>query len=139
MANLEYCPAIPLNKLDTTGVNAGEHIVYNSGTGEFEAVTDTSGLVTQPLLAANGAAVVSGLTPVDTSTLAITVNAPAAPGAGDCFAVTDATANAETNNITVDFGALNFNGSTGAFTVNCDGGGAEFCYVDVTTGWVKLS
>jgi len=139
MANLEYCPVIPLAKLDTTGVNAGEHIVLNGGSGNFEAAPDFNGYVNQPTLTANGAAVVAGLTSVDTSTTSITVNSPAAPVANDCFAVSDATANAEVNNIIVDFGTDNFNASTGAFTINCNGGGAEFCYIDVTTGWVKLS
>jgi hypothetical protein len=139
MANILYQPDIPLSALDVTGLNPGDHLIFNNGSGEIEGTQDVDALTVQPILTANGAAVLNGFTPVDTSTTAITVTSPASPTANEEFGVSDGTANAAVNNITIDFGTDNFNGSVGTFKINRNGRGVMFSYVDTTIGWIVQS
>jgi len=139
MANILYQPDIPLSALDVTGLNPGDHLIFNNGTGKIEGTQDVDALTVQTMLTANGAAVTNGFTPVDTSTTAITVTSPTNPLADQEFGVADGTANAAANNITIDFGTDNFNGSVGTFKINRNGRGVKFSYVDTTTGWIVQS
>lgn len=76
---------------------------------------------------------------VDCSAGAITVNPPSSPAVNDRFMVSDATGNAGTNNITIDFDTANQDlyGVEQNYIINADGGGVEFIWVGSTTGWVS--
>lgn len=76
---------------------------------------------------------------VDCSAGTITVNPPSSPAVNDRFAVSDATANAGTNNITIDFDTANQNlyGVQQNYIINADGGTVEFVWVGSTTGWIS--
>lgn len=75
---------------------------------------------------------------VDCSGGARTVTPPASPAMGDRFAVSDATASANTNNITVAFDAASQKlfGSEQDYILNVAGAYVEFIYVGTTTGWI---
>lgn len=70
---------------------------------------------------------------VDTQAAAVTITAPAGPGAGDYFFVGDAGSNAAVNNITVDFGTAGFEGVSEAdFVIDINNFGAGFIFVGGT-------
>jgi hypothetical protein len=75
---------------------------------------------------------------VDCSGGTVTVTPPSSPVIGDRFSLTDATASAGTNNITVDFDTANQNlyGSEQNYILNVNGGYVEFIYMGSTTGWI---
>lgn len=75
---------------------------------------------------------------VDCSSGAITVTPPSSPVIGERFAISDAKANAATNNITVGFSAASqkLYGVTQNYVLNVNGGYVEFIYVGATTGWI---
>ncbi|WP_020398988.1 hypothetical protein [Kordiimonas gwangyangensis] len=69
---------------------------------------------------------------VNSSAGAITITAPASPVTGTYFYVADVGANAENNNITVDFGARSFNGSAQDFVLDVSEFGTGFIYIGST-------
>ena len=75
---------------------------------------------------------------VDSSGGARTVTPPASPAINDRFAVSDATASANTNNITVAFAAASqkLYGTEQNYVLNVGGAYVEFIYVGTTTGWI---
>jgi hypothetical protein len=75
---------------------------------------------------------------VDCSGGARTVTPPASPAINDRFAVSDATASAATNNITVAFDAAGQKlfGSEQDYVLNVAGAYVEFIYCGTTTGWI---
>lgn len=111
-------------KTDGSGTWGWATIVAPPGTENIESSTFTAlkGIINQ----------------VDCSAGAITVNPPASPVIGDRFSLTDATASAGTNNITVDFDTANQNlyGSQQNYIINVTGGYVEFIYMGATTGWI---
>lgn len=111
-------------KTDGSGNTSWATIVMPPGTENIESSTFTAlkGIINQ----------------VDCSAGTITVNPPASPVIGDRFSLTDATASAGTNNITVDFDTANQNlyGAQQNYILNVDGGYVEFIYMGATTGWI---
>lgn len=79
--------------------------------------------------------------PCNTSGGAFAVDVPAAPTAGDWFAISDSRGNANTFNITIDFttAAVNFHGSSADYIMSVDYEFARFTYVDSTIGWIKTN
>lgn len=111
-------------KTDGSGNTSWATIVMPPGTENIEssAFTALKGIINQ----------------VDCSAGTITVTPPASPVIGDRFSLTDATASAGTNNITVDFDTANQNlyGIQQNYIINVDGGYVEFIYMGATTGWI---
>lgn len=122
---------------------------FNTSDSRFEGYNGTSwiqfgALVSQPASTesvqnTNFTATKFIINLVNSTSSAITVTPPASPVIGDRFAISDATANAATNNITVGFSAASqkLYGVTQNYVLNVNGGFAEFIYVGSTTGWVS--
>lgn len=114
------------------GANNGlEYLTLPAGGGGVEITSTT-------LETTSITGVVGKITLVDCSAAARTVAPPASPAINDRFAVSDATANSATNNITIDFvtATQNLLGASQNYILNVDGGYIEFIYVDSTTGWI---
>jgi hypothetical protein len=79
--------------------------------------------------------------PVSTTGAARTITPPTPSKAGDWFAVVDATNNANTNNITVDFSAnIKYGGGTADVVLAADGAAAIFVYSGVAaTGYIRIA
>lgn len=76
---------------------------------------------------------------VDCSGGVITVDVPTGtPQINSRFAISDATANAGTNNITIDFVSAgdDLYGASQNYILNVDGGYVEFIWMGATTGWI---
>ncbi|WP_417456174.1 hypothetical protein [Kordiimonas sp.] len=98
----------------------------------LQAALDSKAGFNRVIVSAAHTAVAEQVVAVDTTGAAITITAPASPSANDYFYVADVGANAETNNITVDFGAENFNGSAQDFLMDVNEFGAGFIYTGTT-------
>lgn len=88
--------------------------------------------------ASNFTATMRRINLVDCSGGARTVTPPASPAINDRFAVSDATASANTNNITVAFATASqkLHGTVQNYVLNVAGAYVEFIYVGTTTGWI---
>lgn len=76
---------------------------------------------------------------VDTTSAAITVTLPTSPTAGDEIVIIDYASNAETNNITLDPGTLNFRGATDDFVISANNQSAHLLYSGATKGWLVIT
>ncbi len=98
----------------------------------LQAALDSKAGFNRVIVSAAHTAVAEQVVAVDTSGAAITITAPASPSVNDYFYVADVGANAETSNITVDFGAKTFNGSAQDFLIDVNEFGAGFIYTGTT-------
>lgn len=71
---------------------------------------------------------------VDTSS-AVTVTLPSSPAVGDQINVFDASANAATNNITVNSNGAKLNGSVQNLTIDVNNAAVVLIYTGSTYGW----
>ena len=83
-------------------------------------------------------AVVYQIVLVDTDSGSVVVLPPAAPVAGDWFAVDDSRSNANTNPIKVEFGSAKYHGTTTDLTINGAKASGTLVYVNAAVGWIKL-
>ena len=113
---------------DTVTLAAG---ASQSGFGRSGSVNwDTTPKTSSPVTAVSG----NGYF-INTTSIAITVNLPSTPAAGDIVAIADYNGTALTNNITVGRNGSNINGSAANLTINANYSAVTLVYVDVTTGW----
>ena len=105
-------------------------IVASSGV-EAVAVTD---FIAQ-IVTTNINAVAKSDLLVDASAIR-TITLPAGPVLGDIVRITDATAQAGTNNITVARNGSNIDGVGADFVINVNSAWVEFIYMNSTRGWV---
>ena len=92
-------------------------------------------------VAANATANLFRVLPVSTTGAARTITPPTPGKAGDWFAVVDSRANANTNNITVDFSlSIKFQGGTSDYVISSAGGAAIFVYSGApAVGYFRLA
>lgn len=124
-------------KLPTDAPSDGEVLTWNTG-GDLSWEEKIKVSTSETLHSSDFTATAFLVNLVDCSGGTITVDPPSSPSVGDRFALSDATANAGTNNITVDFttATQKIYGSVQDYILNVDGGYVEFMYVGTTTGWV---
>ena len=101
-------------------------------------ILDTSLVTISTEQIANFTATKNALTPVDVTTIPITVTPPSSPVTGDTFAIVDSRFNAFTNNIIIDFTTVtqNLYGSLNNWIINEDGGYVQFIYINTSIGWI---
>ena len=73
---------------------------------------------------------------VNTTSGAITVTLPASPSLGDEVSIIDASATADTNNITVGRNSENIQGSAADLTISTERAGLTLVYFNATQGWL---
>ena len=73
---------------------------------------------------------------VNTTSGAITVTLPASPTLGDEVSIIDASATADTNNITVGRNSENIQGSAADLTISTERAGLTLVYFNATQGWL---
>lgn len=76
---------------------------------------------------------------VDCSLYVITIELPESPKEGDKVGIKDFTANASTNNITIDRNGSLIEGSSTNFIINKDLHDVVFVYTNSIEGWVRLA
>jgi len=72
---------------------------------------------------------------VDTSSNSVSLTLPSSPAVGNEIQIFDASANASTNNITLDRNGVKINGGTENLLVDIDGGAVALIYTGSTYGW----
>jgi hypothetical protein len=113
---------------DTVTLAAG---ASQSGFGRSGSVNwDTTPKTTSPVTAVSG----NGYF-INTTSIAITVNLPATPAAGDIVAIADYANTSATNNITVGRNGSKIDGETLDAVINVNGQVYTLVYVDATEGW----
>jgi hypothetical protein len=73
---------------------------------------------------------------VNTTSGAITVTLPASPSLGDEVSIIDASATADSNNITVGRNSENIQGSAADLTISTERAGFTLVYFNSTQGWL---
>ena len=117
---------------DTVTLAAG---ASQSGFGRSGSVNwDTTPKTSTPVTAVSG----NGYF-INTTSIAITVNLPATPAAGDIVAIADYANTSATNNITVGRNGSNIDGNAVNGTINTNGQVYTLVYVDATEGWKTVS
>jgi hypothetical protein len=113
---------------DTVTLAAG---ASQSGFGRSGSVNwDTTPKTTTPVTAVSG----NGYF-INTTSIAITVNLPATPAAGDIVAIADYANTSATNNITVGRNGSKIDGETIDAKIKINGQVYTLVYVDATEGW----
>jgi hypothetical protein len=113
---------------DTVTLAAG---ASQSGFGRSGSVNwDTTPKTSTPVTAVSG----NGYF-INTTSIAITVNLPATPAAGDIVAIADYANTAATNNIIVGRNGSLIDGESGNGLINVNGQVYTLVYVDATEGW----
>jgi hypothetical protein len=113
---------------DTVTLAAG---ASQSGFGRSGSVNwDTTPKTSSPVTAVSG----NGYF-INTTSIAITVNLPATPAAGDIVAIADYNGTVSTNNITIGRNSSNINGAAADFIISKNYSAVSFVYVDATAGW----
>jgi len=113
---------------DTVTLAAG---ASQSGFGRSGSVNwDTTPKTSSPVTAVSG----NGYF-INTTSIAITVNLPATPAAGDIVAIADYANTSATNNITVGRNGSNIDGSAIDAKIKINGQVYTLVYVDSTEGW----
>jgi hypothetical protein len=113
---------------DTVTLAAG---ASQSGFGRSGSVNwDTTPKTSSPVTAVSG----NGYF-INTTSIAITVNLPSTPAAGDIVAIADYNGTAGTNNITVGRNSSNINGDAADLLITKNYSAISFVYVDATAGW----
>jgi hypothetical protein len=113
---------------DTVTLAAG---ASQSGFGRSGSVNwDTTPKTTTPITSVSG----NGYF-INTTSIAITVNLPATPAAGDIVAIADYANTSATNNITVGRNGSKIDGETIDAKIKINGQVYTLVYVDATEGW----
>ena len=113
---------------DTVTLAAG---ASQSGFGRSGSVNwDTTPKTTSPVTAVSG----NGYF-INTTSIAITVNLPSTPAAGDIVAIADYANTSATNNITVGRNGSKIDGETIDAKIKVNGQVYTLVYVDATEGW----
>jgi len=113
---------------DTVTLAAG---ASQSGFGRSGSVNwDTTPKTSSPVTAVSG----NGYF-INTTSIAITVNLPATPAAGDIVAIADYANTSATNNITVGRNGSKIDGEIVDATIKINGQVYTLVYVDATEGW----
>jgi hypothetical protein len=117
---------------DTVALAAG---ALQSGFGRSGSVNwDTTPKTTSPVTAVSG----NGYF-INTTSIAITVNLPATPAAGDIVAISDYANTSATNNITVGRNGSLIDGSAVDAKIKVNGQVYTLVYIDATEGWKTVS
>ena len=117
---------------DTVTLAAG---ASQSGFGRSGSVNwDTTPKTATPVTAVSG----NGYF-INTTSIAITVNLPATPAAGDIVAIADYANTSATNNITVGRNGSKIDGETIDAKIKVNGQVYTLVYVDATEGWKTVS
>ena len=117
---------------DTVTLAAG---ASQSGFGRSGSVNwDTTPKTATPVTAVSG----NGYF-INTTSIAITVNLPATPAAGDIVAIADYANTSATNNITVGRNGSKIDGESANGLINVNGQVYTLVYVDATEGWKTVS
>jgi hypothetical protein len=117
---------------DTVTLAAG---ASQSGFGRSGSVNwDTTPKTSSPVTAVSG----NGYF-INTTSIAITVNLPSTPAAGDIVAIADYANTSATNNITVGRNGSNIDGETKDGIINVNGQVYTLVYVDSTEGWKTVN
>jgi hypothetical protein len=119
---------------DTIIIPAGATITNNgtaTGFGRTGTVNwDTTPKTTSPVTAVSG----NGYF-INTTSIAITINLPATPSAGDIVAISDYANTSATNNITVGRNGSLIDGSAVDAKIKVNGQVYTLVYIDATEGW----
>jgi hypothetical protein len=117
---------------DTVALAAG---ALQSGFGRSGSVNwDTTPKTTSPVTAVSG----NGYF-INTTSIAITVNLPSTPAAGDIVAIADYANTSATNNIIVGRNGSNIDGLAVDGTIKVNGQVYTLVYVDATEGWKTVN
>jgi hypothetical protein len=117
---------------DTVTLAAG---ASQSGFGRSGSVNwDTTPKTSSPVTAVSG----NGYF-INTTSIAITVNLPSTPAAGDIVAIADYANTAATNNITVGRNGSKIDGESSNAVIFVNGQVYTLVYVDATEGWKTVS
>jgi len=117
---------------DTVTLAAG---ASQSGFGRSGSVNwDTTPKTTTPVTGVSG----NGYF-INTTSIAITVNLPATPAAGDIVAIADYANTSATNNITVGRNGSLIDGESSNAIISVNGQVYTLVYVDATEGWKTVS
>ncbi|NJO28563.1 MAG: hypothetical protein HC874_14235 [Richelia sp. SL_2_1] len=110
-----------------------------SGTFRLDDAWETGQLTIATEVSAGTTAVIGQELPVNSTSGAISIDAPDSPVAGDRFAVFDSRGTATTNNITINFttGSQKLHGTVQNYVISVSNAGVEFTYVNSTIGWRK--
>jgi hypothetical protein len=111
--------------------------VYATDAAQWDVIASSGSLpVDSTVRTASFTAVVNNEYPCSTTGAALTVTFPAVGTCtnGDTIVITDAGANAGTNNITVN--PILFHSLADTFVINVSRGAARFRFVNATVGWV---
>lgn len=125
--------------LEFKSLVAGGGITVTSNTSDLTvATTAPQPASSETIESSNFTATMRRINLVDCSAGTITVTPPSSPSIGDRFAVVDAEATADDNNITIDFDTANqkLYSVEQNYIINVAGGYVEFIYMGSTTGWV---
>ena len=117
---------------DTVTLAAG---ASQSGFGRSGSVNwDTTPKTSSPVTAVSG----NGYF-INTTSIAITVNLPSTPAAGDIVAIADYANTSATNNITVGRNGVNIDGEAFDAKIKINGQVYTLVYVDATEGWKTVN
>jgi hypothetical protein len=113
----------------------GSGVLSFADAGRSGAVNwDTTPKTTTPITSVSG----NGYF-INTTSIAITVNLPATPVAGDIVAIADYANTSATNNITVGRNGSKIDGESANGLINVNGQVYTLVYVDATEGWKTVS